>query len=329
MSDLMVLANMVFQGTVLGPPLWNVFFADVAPAARKTGGTENVFADDLNVFKRFNAAVANQAVVRDMHLCQENVHEWGRQNGVGFDPAKEHFLVLHHQSGEGEPFKMLGTKFDTKLVMEEAVASITKKSSPKLTALLRTKPYYDTVSLVQSCKAHILCLLEGSTGAIYHASDSVLAPLDGVQARLLRELELSVDSAFLDFNLAPLCLRRDIAMLGLLFKSVRGLAHPALCALFKKTTRAAHTRSTRTSEARHSEQLEDPLEHLRLDASRRSLLGLPRVFNLLPAEVVQQETTTAFQSALTRLAKRLCQRGYPDWPKRFSPRSPHHVLVAR
>ena len=70
MSDIMVSANMVFQGTVLGPPLWSVFFSDVATAARRTGGLENVFADDLNVFKRFNASVPNEAVVVDMRDCQ-------------------------------------------------------------------------------------------------------------------------------------------------------------------------------------------------------------------------------------------------------------------
>ena len=63
----MILANMVFPGTVLGPPLWNVFFADVAVAARQTGGSENVFADDLNVFIRFNAVLPNHTVVKDMN----------------------------------------------------------------------------------------------------------------------------------------------------------------------------------------------------------------------------------------------------------------------
>ena len=28
LSDVMLLVDMVFQGTVLGPPLWNAFFAD-------------------------------------------------------------------------------------------------------------------------------------------------------------------------------------------------------------------------------------------------------------------------------------------------------------
>ena len=39
----------MFQGTVLGPSLWNAFFADVAKAARSEGGSEAMFADDLDV----------------------------------------------------------------------------------------------------------------------------------------------------------------------------------------------------------------------------------------------------------------------------------------
>ena len=30
MSEAMLLSNMVFQGTVLGPSLWNAFFGDIA-----------------------------------------------------------------------------------------------------------------------------------------------------------------------------------------------------------------------------------------------------------------------------------------------------------
>ena len=39
----------IFQGTVLGPTLWNCFFADVSANARAHGGMEILFADDLVV----------------------------------------------------------------------------------------------------------------------------------------------------------------------------------------------------------------------------------------------------------------------------------------
>ena len=46
MSDEFVLSNTVFQGTVLGPTLWNGFFADVCIPASSTGGQEAICADD-------------------------------------------------------------------------------------------------------------------------------------------------------------------------------------------------------------------------------------------------------------------------------------------
>ena len=43
-SDAIEIENNVFQGTVLGPPLWNTFFADVSAHAGSTGGREAMFA---------------------------------------------------------------------------------------------------------------------------------------------------------------------------------------------------------------------------------------------------------------------------------------------
>ena len=37
-SDQFVIRNTVFQGTVLGPPLWNTFFSDVLLPAEHDGG---------------------------------------------------------------------------------------------------------------------------------------------------------------------------------------------------------------------------------------------------------------------------------------------------
>ena len=54
---------MVYQGTVLGPPLWNVFYEDAAIAIRVHGFCEIVFAHDLNAFKAFEITAANHKIV--------------------------------------------------------------------------------------------------------------------------------------------------------------------------------------------------------------------------------------------------------------------------
>ena len=81
--------NMVYQGTVLGPPLWNVFYADAAVAVNMIEFLEIVFADDLNCFKDFGLHIPNETLHAEMDRCQSELHKWGKANQVSFDPAKE------------------------------------------------------------------------------------------------------------------------------------------------------------------------------------------------------------------------------------------------
>ena len=71
----MVLDNTVFQGTVLGPSLWNSFFSDVSVPAKSTGGRESMFADDLNVFQEFDRSKNLVGVQNTLQQCRENVHK--------------------------------------------------------------------------------------------------------------------------------------------------------------------------------------------------------------------------------------------------------------
>jgi hypothetical protein len=93
------LTNTVFQGTVLGPPLWNIFFADSRRALANKDFKETSFADDLNAWKAFllkrDAAEPHEAALSKLREAQHELHEWGKANQVLFDPAKESFHVLH------------------------------------------------------------------------------------------------------------------------------------------------------------------------------------------------------------------------------------------
>ena len=59
-SDDQALANSVFQGTVLGPPLWNYFYADARFSVRNLGFTETVFADDFNCWTPLDKDVSEE-----------------------------------------------------------------------------------------------------------------------------------------------------------------------------------------------------------------------------------------------------------------------------
>ena len=83
-SEEFEIANTAFQGTVLGPPLWNVFFSDVTQPASSLGGSPYSFADDLTVFQKFAQTDDNENIHRQMHLCCTRVHKWSRINRVAF-----------------------------------------------------------------------------------------------------------------------------------------------------------------------------------------------------------------------------------------------------
>ena len=68
------LNNMVFQGAVWGPPLWNCFFEDARAPVRKSGFDETVFADDLSCFKSFDKDVPNPEIMTSLKKCQSNLH---------------------------------------------------------------------------------------------------------------------------------------------------------------------------------------------------------------------------------------------------------------
>ena len=74
--------------------------------------------------------------------------------------------------------------------------------------------------LVTTYKAKVLSYVESRTPAIYHATDTTLKQLEAMQNRVLRELDVRAKDALLEWSLAPLSTRRDVAMLGVIHRAV-------------------------------------------------------------------------------------------------------------
>ena len=68
---------MVFQGTVLGPALWNLFYEDSRRAIHETGFEEIVYADDLNGFKEFAHNASVVSVLAEAKKCQNRFAQMG------------------------------------------------------------------------------------------------------------------------------------------------------------------------------------------------------------------------------------------------------------
>ena len=314
------LQNSVYQGTVLGSPLWNAFYADARHSLRKHGFTETVFADDLNCWKPF-AANPRPVDVSDLHRAQHELHLWGKANQVLFDPGKESFHILHRKLFFGDDFKVLGCVFDSQLLMHAAARHVATEAGWRLRTLMRSKQYFTTPELMRLYKCQILSFVESSTPGLYHAAPTTLDRVDRVQRRFLREIGLSELEALRDYRLAPLCSRRDMGMLGALHKLNLGNAPAQLEALFPVmgvVTENFQLQRLRGWRSRHSKQLYTAASFESTDLMKRSLFGLVHCYNQLPQCIVDSASVKQLQQRLQRALLRLAELGVPDWQALFS-----------
>ena len=280
----------------------------------------SVFADDLNTYKLYDRETANSEVLADLGECAARVHEWGAENQVKFDPGKEAYCVLHRTDCLGDAFTLLGVTFDPQLLMGEFCAALASRCSRKAAALLRTRRFYSAGHLLTLYKTHVLSLLELPTPAVYHAAPTHLNKLDSVQERFLHALGFTEEEAFLEHNLAPLHLRRTLAMLGALHRCATGQAHEDMCALFPPTAVRTTGACTRRVQAAHGRQLVDLCDGTQSALLQRSVYGLVGVYNQLPAEMAQHTCVATFQKKLQDSAKERCRSGVENWKTLFSRR---------
>jgi len=317
-SEERVLSNSVFQGTVFGPPLWNLFYGDSILAVRPLSFIEVIFADDFNCWKPFARGSDVGNILNECRECQTALHRWGRANSVKFDAGKESFHVLHRSQGFGDDFRLLGLEFDVSLRMVGALAIIGREAGWRLQAVLRPRRFFTTRQTMNLYKSQVLSFIESGTPGYYHASPSALAPVDRVQSRLLRELGITQEAALLEFSLAPLRSRRDIAMLGFLHQIVLGDVSRQIAELFPFQDPAdLHQIPTRLQVRRHSHQFVEP--RLRTDVLKRSAFHLTAVYNWLPQSVVDAKSTKVFQRKLQFALKQAVLQGVVGWEYFFSP----------
>ena len=314
-SDRYALSNSVFQGTVLGPPLWNFFYLDACLAVRVLDFIDVVFADDFNAWKIFSRGTGLIEMLAECEACQQSLHKWGRANSVRFDPSKESFHIIHRKVDFGNEFLLLGVLFDCQLQMGPAIARLSKQAGWRLQAILRPRRFFTQREIVNLYKSLVLSYLESGLVAYYHAAPTVLESIDRIQRRMLREVGLTPLEALERFKLAPLQSRRDMAMLGLLHRISSGEAPQQLCDLFPKAPMAAprfgpQSRMYRTVR-RHDKQFVERQGHT--DIFRRSIFGLVSAYNLLPQSIVDVKSVSAFQSRLQRALLHTARQGLDNW----------------
>ena len=112
-------------------------------------------------------------------------------------------------------------------------------------------------------------------------------------------------TALLQFRLAPLQTRRDMAMLGVLHRTVLGKGPVQIRRHFAKGSNG---------------NLVDPREEFKGHLIKRSAFGLVAVYNRLPSTCRQQKSVKEFQRQLQLVITELAKAGCNIWKERYSPR---------
>ena len=148
--------------------------------------------------------------------------------------------------------------------------------------------------------------------------------IDSVQRSFLKSIGVTEKYAFLEMNLAPLQLRRDLSMLGALHKCAWGTAHKDMLKLFPLHKYPMHPDGPFWKSNVHDRQLHDFCNWKSVRPwqlwMKRSAYGLVGVYNDLPQSVVNMEKVSLFQKTLQNTAKELCRNDFPDWEFVFSPK---------
>ena len=158
--------------------------------------------------------------------------------------------------------------------------------------------------------------LEYRTPAIFHAKRDVLDKLDRVQRKFLKDIGVDEITALMEFNLAPLAARRDMAMLGVIHRTVLGKGPRQFRELFKQDKAG---------------RLVDPRSSIGGELVKRSALGLAAIYNLLPEGCKKTKQVNDFQRGLQELMKERATEGCEDWAGTFSGRTSllRHPLKAK
>ena len=213
-----------------------------------------------------------------------------------FDPGKEHKLILDPHEPIGPTVKLLGILIDPDLRMISAINDCAQEASWRLRTLLRSRRFFSDRQILLHFKSHVLSYIEYRTPGIFHATTTALRPVDHILSSLLHNLDISADDCLLNFALAPLCTRRDIAMLGVIHRAVLRIGPPHFFPFFRLS-------NSRSSNRRHPLQLEDNRPARRLAIFDRSILGLIWVYNLLPPSAIFCNNIKDFQGVLQDIVK--------------------------
>jgi exonuclease III len=298
-SSIYSILNTICQGSILGPLWWSVFFREAGQAASALGFLYAIFADDLVCFKYYDNDVDDDVILEDLRKCQQATHDWGKRQGILFDPNKESFCIIGG-SKSIDPFKFIGITFDSELKMDKHCDIVAAKFAARTKSLLRSSATIGRLPTMIAYKAYCRPLAEYSICSFSHANKTNLSKIDAVQRHFIRAAGVGY--------IQSLHVRRNVSELGLIRRAALKETPDLICDLLPAASPPAHRYRTRNISNAHNMQIQLVQANSDTTAYRRSfLVRAVKQFNNLAADIVavecsdQKTDRSSFSRKMTKL----------------------------
>ena len=243
------------QGSVLGPPLFNINVRSQPMVFKHCKFNSSSFADDSNGRRTFALTFQFQVLRYDVGNCMRKIVEWSHAHFMKINPDKTELLLLYPPSlnkevvikgiiFEGqcirfsEYVKNVGVWIDKNLTLNKHTNNIVSHCYKIITDIRRIKKYLEQRHLEQLIHAVITSRLDQNNVLLMNVSKENLYKLQKVQnsaARLVlgRRRRDSAKLALRELHWLNIEARILFKILLLVFKVIRGMCSENIKVKFK------------------------------------------------------------------------------------------------
>ena len=215
------------QGSILGPTLFLLYINDLPDDVICDIA---IYADDTTLYSKCDQA---SDLWQQLELASElesdlrDTVDWGRKRLVHFNAGKTQLVSFDRSKNTGaidvkiygsvleekSSFKILGLTFSSKLDWGCYIVSITKTTSKKIGALIRSMKFVSPEVALYLYKSTMRPCMEYCCHVWAGAPSCYLELLDNLQKRICRTVGPSLSA-----SLKPLAHRRNVASLSLFYR---------------------------------------------------------------------------------------------------------------
>jgi len=303
------------QGSVLGPLLFSIYTSPISTIADSHQVSQQQYADDTQLYIALSPSDLSN--ITNLQSCLASLHVWFCENGMALNPIKSDAIlfgtpqrlkalaavssvtVAGTDISIADSLKILGVTLDANLTFALQSKNISRSCFYHIRAFRHVRPSLDDATAVSVALSLVSTRLDYANSTLYGCPKKHIARLQRAQnalARVVLQQRFHYPTvASLDLlkqlHWLPIEWRIKFKIALLTYKALHTGSPPYLSDLLHRHTPVRSTRSA-------SSQLLQVPRHSLLFGSRAFRISAPKVWNSLPHNIRESNTSSTFRRNL-------------------------------